>query len=145
VVICDDGLQHYALARDVEIAVIDEARGLGNGLLMPAGPLREPEERLEEVDAVVRSSPARCRTRRKATALDVHDARAACMAQRARPAAQRRRLALRGPSVTASPASAIRGASSRCCARRASPPVEHPFDDHHASRADLAFPARPRS
>ena len=54
VVICDDGLQHYALARDVEIAVVDAARGLGNGLLMPAGPLREPEERLDEVDAVVR-------------------------------------------------------------------------------------------
>jgi tetraacyldisaccharide 4'-kinase len=53
VVICDDGLQHYALARDVEIAVIDAARGLGNGLLMPAGPLREPAERLAEVDAVV--------------------------------------------------------------------------------------------
>jgi tetraacyldisaccharide 4'-kinase len=52
-VICDDGLQHYALARDVEIAVVDATRGLGNGLLMPAGPLREPEERLEEVDAVV--------------------------------------------------------------------------------------------
>jgi len=54
VVICDDGLQHYALARDMEIAVVDAARGLGNGLLMPAGPLREPEERLDEVDAVVR-------------------------------------------------------------------------------------------
>ncbi|MFO1311619.1 MAG: tetraacyldisaccharide 4'-kinase [Burkholderiales bacterium] len=54
VVICDDGLQHYALARDVEICVIDAARGLGNGLLMPAGPLRERASRLEEVDAVVR-------------------------------------------------------------------------------------------
>ena len=53
VVICDDGLQHYALARDVEIAVVDAARGLGNGLLMPAGPLREPSSRLDEVDAVV--------------------------------------------------------------------------------------------
>ncbi len=54
VVICDDGLQHYALARDVEICVIDGTRGLGNGLLMPAGPLREPSSRLAEVDAVVR-------------------------------------------------------------------------------------------
>ena len=40
-IICDDGLQHYALARDIEIAVFDD-RGIGNGWLMPAGPLREP-------------------------------------------------------------------------------------------------------
>jgi tetraacyldisaccharide 4'-kinase len=54
VVLADDGLQHYALARTMEIAVIDAARGLGNGLLLPAGPLREPSSRLREVDAVVR-------------------------------------------------------------------------------------------
>ncbi len=54
VVIADDGLQHYALARDVEIAAIDASRGLGNGRMLPAGPLREPASRLAEVDAVVR-------------------------------------------------------------------------------------------
>ena len=53
VVLCDDGLQHYRLQRDVEIAVVDGVRGFGNGLLLPAGPLREPESRLQEVDAVV--------------------------------------------------------------------------------------------
>ncbi|MCW5606008.1 MAG: tetraacyldisaccharide 4'-kinase, partial [Burkholderiales bacterium] len=53
VIICDDGLQHYRLARDVEIAVIDGARGLGNGWPLPAGPLREPPSRLAGVDAVV--------------------------------------------------------------------------------------------
>ena len=58
VVVTDDGLQHYALARDVEIAVVDAARGLGNGLLLPAGPLREPPSRLASVDAVVRLVPA---------------------------------------------------------------------------------------
>ena len=52
VVILDDGLQHYRLRRDLEIAVID-ARGLGNGFLLPAGPLREPAWRLRSVDAVV--------------------------------------------------------------------------------------------
>ena len=52
VLLCDDGLQHYALARDVEIVVIDR-RGLGNGWLLPAGPLREPPARLADVDAVV--------------------------------------------------------------------------------------------
>lgn len=53
VVLCDDGLQHYRLQRDVEIVVIDGLRGLGNGLLLPAGPLREPASRLRTVDAVV--------------------------------------------------------------------------------------------
>lgn len=50
--ISDDGLQHYGLARDVEIAVVG-ARGLGNGWVLPAGPLREPPSRLDEVDAIV--------------------------------------------------------------------------------------------
>ena len=52
-VLTDDGLQHYGLHRDIEIAVLDGARGLGNGKLLPAGPLREPVERLSEVDFVV--------------------------------------------------------------------------------------------
>lgn len=50
--IADDGLQHRALARDVEIALV-HYRGHGNGWLLPAGPLREPPQRLQSVDAVV--------------------------------------------------------------------------------------------
>ena len=53
VVISDDGLQHYRLAPDIEIAVIDQARGLGNKHCLPAGPLREPAERLNRCDFVV--------------------------------------------------------------------------------------------
>ena len=53
VILADDGLQHLRLARDCEIVVIDGARGIGNGRLLPAGPLREPATRLREVDAVV--------------------------------------------------------------------------------------------
>jgi tetraacyldisaccharide 4'-kinase len=52
VLLLDDGLQHYAMRRDLEIAVVD-ARGFGNGFLLPAGPLREPRSRLRSVDAVV--------------------------------------------------------------------------------------------
>jgi tetraacyldisaccharide 4'-kinase len=53
VILSDDGLQHYALKRAFEIAVFDGTRGTGNGLCLPAGPLREPRSRLREVDAVV--------------------------------------------------------------------------------------------
>ena len=53
VIISDDGLQHYALARDFAITVIDGERGFGNGMLLPAGPLREPLRRLDSVDALV--------------------------------------------------------------------------------------------
>lgn len=53
VVLSDDGLQRASLPRLMELCVVDGARGFGNGRLMPAGPLREPVERLETVDAVV--------------------------------------------------------------------------------------------
>jgi len=52
VIISDDGLQHYALRRDVEVCVVD-SRGFGNGFLQPAGPLREPPSRLSSVHAVI--------------------------------------------------------------------------------------------
>lgn len=50
IVVCDDGLQHYRLARDVEIEVIDGRRRYGNRLPLPAGPMREPPERGERCD-----------------------------------------------------------------------------------------------
>ena len=53
VILSDDGLQHYRLQRDVEIAVVDGVRRFGNGYLLPAGPLREPLSRLDSVQAVV--------------------------------------------------------------------------------------------
>lgn len=53
IIISDDGLQHYALGRDIEIAVIDGVRRFGNGHCLPAGPLREKQQRLREIDFVV--------------------------------------------------------------------------------------------
>ncbi len=59
IIIADDGMQHYRLARDLEIAVLDGERGIGNGRLLPAGPLREAPERLNEVDLVLVNGDAR--------------------------------------------------------------------------------------
>jgi tetraacyldisaccharide 4'-kinase len=53
IVVSDDGLQHYRLYRDIELAIVDGQRGLGNGYCLPAGPLREPPARLAQVDAVL--------------------------------------------------------------------------------------------
>ena len=53
ILLCDDGLQHAALARDLEIVVVDGERRFGNGFFLPAGPLREPLSRLDAADLVV--------------------------------------------------------------------------------------------
>lgn len=53
IVLSDDGLQHYRMQRNLEIAVIDSKRGFGNGFCLPAGPLRERSSRLQEVDIIV--------------------------------------------------------------------------------------------
>ena len=58
VLVSDDGLQHYAMGRDVEIVVLSESYGLGNGWLLPAGPLRERRGRLKQVDHIVRKGRA---------------------------------------------------------------------------------------
>lgn len=60
-IISDDGLQHYRLARDIEIVVIDGERGLGNGWRLPLGPLREPKQRLTQADIVVQNGGSEAR------------------------------------------------------------------------------------
>ena len=56
ILISDDGLQHFKLGRDIEIAMIDGIRKFGNNLLIPAGPLREPIKRLEQIDFVINTN-----------------------------------------------------------------------------------------
>ncbi len=56
-ILSDDGLQHYRLARDLELVVMEGSRGVGNGHLLPNGPLREPVSRLERIDALVVNGP----------------------------------------------------------------------------------------
>lgn len=58
IIISDDGLQHYALGRDIELLMLDAMRGLGNARCLPEGPLREPPERLASVDLVVSNGAA---------------------------------------------------------------------------------------
>jgi tetraacyldisaccharide 4'-kinase len=58
VIVSDDGLQHYSLRSDFDIVVVDGARGLGNGRLLPAGPLREPSVRLDSADLILVNGPA---------------------------------------------------------------------------------------
>lgn len=141
VVICDDGLQHYALARDVEIAVVDGTRGLGNARLLPAGPLREPADRLAEVDAVVRLVDAREHALAK-------DARATTMThvvERMRHLADPSRVVevseWAGRRVHAVAGIGHPQRFFRMLADLGVAAVGHAFPDHHRfTRADLALP-----
>jgi tetraacyldisaccharide 4'-kinase len=148
VVVSDDGLQHYGLGRSLEIAVVDGARGFGNARLLPAGPLREPLERLGEVDWLVINGPASAR----------------CIEQLAPFAVRRDRLEMRlvpgdalrlGDPSTTRPLARFAGRPVHAVAGIGNPVrffamlraaglevVEHPFPDHHAFRAtDFAFDA----
>lgn len=138
VILCDDGLQHYRLARDVEIVVVDGARGLQNGWLLPAGPLREPASRLAGVDAVVFNGdgaavlPSHPRSHR----MTLVPGAAWNLAQPAltRPLADfgGKLAALAGIGHPARFFATLRSAGLRGVA-------EYPFPDHHAYRAeDLA-------
>ncbi|MBT8064170.1 MAG: tetraacyldisaccharide 4'-kinase [Gammaproteobacteria bacterium] len=73
VILSDDGLQHYRLPRDLEICVVDGSRGFGNGHLLPAGPLREPLDRLSTVDyVVVNGEPDRLPEELEAVRMTMH-------------------------------------------------------------------------
>jgi tetraacyldisaccharide 4'-kinase len=141
--LCDDGLQHYRLRRDVEIAVFDE-RGVGNGHLLPLGPLREPRSRLGGVDAVVFNDVS------GSLAPDFGDLPAPNFNMRLVPGmfyrlghpAERTAAA----ELAAKKLHAIAGIGNperffRTLAQLGLQFVPHPFPDHHAYRpADLAFP-----
>lgn len=133
ILVGDDGLQHLALARDLELVVVDGARGFGNSRCLPAGPLREPLSRLASVDAVVVNGEPRA-------ALPV-PARSMALV----PAAWRRlgdgaRHAVEAPPFTG-PVHAVAGIGrpARFFETLAALGVEaipHPFADHHAYRAE---------
>jgi tetraacyldisaccharide 4'-kinase len=137
-VLCDDGLQHYALARDVEIAVLDR-RGVMNGFHLPAGPLREPLARLRTVDAVVLNGlPAAPSAARATFRMRLHGER---FHRLDRPEQQAAAADLRGLRLHAV---AGIGEPARFFDHLRALGLEfvaHPFPDHHVySAQDLAFP-----
>jgi len=133
VLLSDDGLQHYRLRRDLEIAVVDGFRRFGNGACLPAGPLREPPSRLRQVDFVIGNGAARAGEYLMALSGDTA-------------------VNLRDPLVSAA-LSNFRQGPVRAVAGIGDPwrffnhlrharlrLVEHPFPDHHPFRAeDLRF------
>lgn len=132
IVIADDGLQHYRLARDVEIAVVDGRRRSGNGRLLPAGPLREPVTRLDEVDLVLVNGTRRA----DESGFDL-------VLQQAVPLRGGPPKALATFAGNAVHAVAGIGDPSRffdALAAAGLTVIAHPFPDHHAFAADdLAF------
>ena len=146
VIVSDDGLQHYALERDFEIAVVDAARGVGNGLLLPAGPLREPVARLASVDAVVElrdSAAAPVATRAGVASRNVHPMSQEPQAWRnvADPGRVVDSAWLRGPAVVAVAGIGNPQRFFDLIARLGIDAREQAFDDHHEyRRSEVAFP-----
>ena len=142
VLVCDDGLQHYGLARDIEIAV-EDARGIGNGLMLPAGPLREPADR--PVDAfVINGESAEARTPLSGCA------RAGAFAMYLEPLGfyllHDPARSIDAPELAAKRLHAVAGIGEpqrffAQLSRLGLAPRCHPFPDHHRYReADLNFP-----
>lgn len=135
-ILSDDGLQHYALERDLEIAVVDGVRGLGNGQLLPAGPLREPPARLDEVDFVVVNG-AVGQLRPGAVAMVLAPTRLVPLAGGA--ACEPSMWAL-GPQVHAVAGIGNPARFFDSLRQLGFAPIEHAFPDHHAFEpADLCF------
>jgi tetraacyldisaccharide 4'-kinase len=137
VVIADDGLQHYALARDLEICVIDGVRRFGNGRLLPAGPLREPMSRLQKVDYRVCNGGA---VAPGDIAMELHGGMArALVDDHAQPLADFAGQTVHAIAAIGNPARFF--ASLRAQGLQV---IEHPFPDHHAFVPnDFPFDGKP--
>ncbi|MDR0233582.1 MAG: tetraacyldisaccharide 4'-kinase [Zoogloeaceae bacterium] len=140
--LCDDGLQHYRLARDLEIVVFDE-RGCGNGCLLPVGPLREPVSRLDRADILItRGSPELPNKAARvkpgfAMRLEAGDCYRLTDPSERRPVSDFRAQPLHAVAGIGHPArffSTLENLGLAC--------TPHPFPDHHPyTPEDLAFPS----
>ncbi|MGE5489656.1 MAG: tetraacyldisaccharide 4'-kinase [Actinomycetota bacterium] len=136
VILCDDGLQHYRLGRDAEVAVFD-GRGTGNGWRLPLGPLREPLSRLAAVDAVVCNGvanlplpvPSFDMVLRPGNFRSLSESQVVCVAEK-----------LKGKILHAVAGIGDPERFFRTLEGMGLEFVRHPFPDHHAySAADLDF------
>jgi len=133
IILSDDGLQHYALQRNMEILVIDGARRLGNGFCLPAGPLRERPGRMRQVDLAVVNGAAR--TGELAMNLIPGELIALQHPEQRRPLD-----AFRGQRVHAVAGIGNPARFFDLLRQQGIEVVEHPFPDHHAfAEGDLAF------
>ncbi|MGH8146095.1 MAG: tetraacyldisaccharide 4'-kinase [Rhodanobacteraceae bacterium] len=134
VIVADDGLQHYGLARDLEICVVDGARRFGNRQLLPAGPLREPLSRLRAVDFIV-CNGGEPQANEVPMRLELGDAVSLAEPSRRTPLSDFSGAAVHAVAGIGNPARFFE--SLRACNIE---PVEHPFPDHHRyTLADLDF------
>ncbi len=131
VILSDDGLQHYRLARDYEIATVDGQRRLGNARLLPAGPLREPPRRLKRVDCVLVNGGENWEAGfhlRQLAARALHDGR------------ERELAAFRGTPVHAIAGIGHPQRFFRQLRDLGLEVIAHPYSDHHRfASADLRF------
>lgn len=140
VIVADDGLQHLALARDCELVLIDGERGFGNGLMLPAGPLRERAARLRAVDAVIMVDGSR---ERSLAGRPVFHMR--LEASEVLPLGGAREAALPLAGLAGQRVHAVAGIGNperffRMLRAAGLEVIAHPFPDHHVfSAADLAF------
>lgn len=133
-IISDDGLQHYALGRDLELAVIDAQRGLGNGRCLPEGPLREPPSRLASVDYVIINGSASDWPGAHTMRLQVTGFRALKREERLTPAQWCQRFS--GQMVTAIAGIGNPQRFVNTLTELGIPVRLQAFADHHAYRAD---------
>lgn len=136
VIVSDDGLQHYRLARDIEICVVDGARRFGNGRCLPAGPLREPVSRLASVDLVIANGePSGNEHRMRVIVAALRNLATGAHATLTDLPRDRPVHAVAGIGNPARFFDLLRNTGL--------PVIEHPFPDHHAFRpADLDFSDR---
>ncbi|HWG76011.1 MAG TPA: tetraacyldisaccharide 4'-kinase [Steroidobacteraceae bacterium] len=143
VIVADDGLQHLRLARDLELVVIDAARGLGNGRLLPAGPLRESAARLAEVQALIlNGEPAHAAPLPATKAVPRFHMRLVGERLFALDASGRQLelASLRGRAVHAVAGIGDPARFFRQLRAAGLTPTEHAFPDHHAyRREELSF------
>ena len=136
VIVSDDGLQHYRLWRDLEIAVVDASRGLGNRALLPAGPLREPASRLNEVAVVVANGTGWARPDSKQVTMRLLPVEARNLAG----AGSRPIKDFAGQTVHAVAGIGNPARFFSMLSQQKIKLIMHPFPDHHPfRRADLEF------